>query len=215
MIYITADTHGEIERFSSKNTKRLKALDTLFVAGDFGFVWRSKEREKNLKKLAKLPYKILFIDGYHEDFEALSAYPDTVYRGAAAKEIAKGKIYYIKRGEILQTDDVKILCFGGADDPTDDLFSDNVPNEKDFENCLANLEKVGGSVDYIITHSPSGRTVRFLDLNSNATGATLDFLDILQSKVRYKKWYFGCGHKDKYISPKMQAVYEEIYKLGE
>lgn len=101
------------------------------------------------------------------------------------------------------------------DDPTDDLFSDNVPNEKDFENCLANLEKVGGSVDYIITHSPSGRTVRFLDLNSNATGATLDFLDILQSKVRYKKWYFGCGHKDKYISPKMQAVYEEVYKLGE
>lgn len=101
MIYITADTHGEIERFSSKNTKKLKALDTLFVAGDFGFVWRSKEREKNLKKLAKLPYKILFIDGYHEDFEALSAYPDTVYRGAAAKEIAKDKIYYIKRGEIL------------------------------------------------------------------------------------------------------------------
>ena len=50
MIYITADTHGEIERFSSKNTKKLKALDTLFVAGDFGFVWRSKEREKNLKK---------------------------------------------------------------------------------------------------------------------------------------------------------------------
>ena len=168
MIYITADTHGEIERFSSKHTKKLKALDTLFVAGDFGFVWRSKEREKNLKKLAKLPYKILFIDGYHEDFEALSAYPDTVYRGAAAKEIAKDKIYYIKRGEILQTDDVKILCFGGADDPTDDLFSDNVPNEKDFENCLANLEKVGGSVDYIITHSPSGRTVRFLDLNSNS-----------------------------------------------
>lgn len=61
MIYITADTHGEIERFSSKNTKKLKALDTLFVAGDFGFVWRSKNREKNLKKLAKLPYKIFLL----------------------------------------------------------------------------------------------------------------------------------------------------------
>ena len=42
-----------------------------------------------------------------------------------------------------------------------------------------------------------------------------NILDILQSKVRYKKWYFGCGHKDKYISPKMQSVYEEVYKLGE
>ena len=34
-------------------------------------------------------------------------------------------------------------------------------------------------------------------------------------KVDYKKWYFGFYHKDKYISTKAQAVYTDVYKIGD
>ncbi len=214
MIYITRDTHGELERLTDKSTKVLKKFDTLIVLGDFGFVWNNKDREKNLKKIAKLPFKVLFIDGYNEDFEALTAYPDVEYRGAAAKEIVADHIYYIKRGEVLCTDDLKILCFGGRDDPTDDIFSDYIPSKADFDNCTANLEKHDNAVDYILTHSPSGNTVRFINLESYTTGNTFDYLDWVQTNVSYKKWYFGYYHRDKYISPKCQAVYTDIYPLG-
>ena len=216
MIFITADTHGELERLTDKKLKFIKKFDTLIVLGDFGFVWSSdRQQEKNLKKISKLPFKVLFIDGYNENFKALEQYPDTVYRGAQAKEICPGQVYYIKRGEVLEIDDMKLLCFGGADDYIDDVFSDYPPSDADFERCNANMERHNWKVDYILTHSPSGNINRFLNMDSFTFGKLLDYFDTLAEKADYKKWYFGFCHKDKYVSSKVQAVYTDVYQLGD
>ena len=216
MVFITADTHGELERLTDKNLKFIKKYDTVIVLGDFGFVWDgSALQEKNLKKLSKLPFRILFIDGYNENFAALEKYPDCTVNGAAAKEIYPGRIYYIKRGEVLYIEDMKVLCFGGADDYMDDVFSDYPPSQRDFDRCNANLEKAGWQVDYVLTHSPSGIINRFLNMDSFATGSLFDYFDELAHKLEYRKWYFGMYHKDKFISSKAQAVYTDMYKLGE
>ena len=88
MIFVTADTHGEMERFEDKQLKKLKKGDTLVVLGDFGFVWTDSEKEKkNLAKLAKKPFTILFIDGLGDSFEVLGRYADCEYCSAKAKEI--------------------------------------------------------------------------------------------------------------------------------
>jgi len=216
MVFITSDTHGELERLTDKNLKFIKKYDTLIVLGDFGFVWKNdREQEKNLKKISKLPFRVLFIDGYNENFSALEQYPDTVYLGAQAKEICPGQVYYIKRGEILSIEDMKLLCFGGADDFMDDVFSDYPPSQADFDNCMKNLEKENFTVDYILTHSPSGKINRFINMDSFTFGNLFDFFDDITDKVEYKKWYFGFYHKDKYISSKAQAVYTYVYKLGD
>ena len=217
MIFVTADTHGEMERFEDKQLKKLKKGDTLVVLGDFGFVWADSDREKkNLAKLAKKPYTILFIDGLGDSFEVLRKYADCQYCSAQAKEIVKDKIYYIKRGEIAEIEGRKLLFFGGNDiyDP-DIVESFDDPTSADFENCRANLEKVSDSVDYILTHIPSGRINRFINLDSYATSETMDFFDLVAKDVAYKKWYFGCLHLDKYVSPKVQAVYTDVYQLWE
>ena len=39
MLYVTGDTHGDYERFTSSALKKLKKGDTLFICGDFGFIW--------------------------------------------------------------------------------------------------------------------------------------------------------------------------------
>ena len=55
MLYVTGDTHGDYERFTSSALKKLKKGDTLFICGDFGFIWDgSKNEEKLLKKIGKL-----------------------------------------------------------------------------------------------------------------------------------------------------------------
>ena len=61
MIYVTGDTHGEIERFKDPEFKQLRKGDLLIVCGDFGFIWDGSKREKNnLKKLmAKLRFQTL------------------------------------------------------------------------------------------------------------------------------------------------------------
>ncbi len=216
MIFITADTHGELERLTDKKLKFIKKYDTLIVLGDFGFVWNGdRQQEKNLKKIAKLPFKVLFIDGYNENFAALEQYPDTVYHGARAKEICPGQVYYIKRGQVLEIEDMKLLCFGGADDYIDDVFSDYPPSQADFDTCTSNLEKHGWKVDYVLTHSPSGNINRFLNMDNFTFGNLFDYLDEISGRLDYRKWYFGFYHKDKYVSNKVQAVYTDVYKLGD
>ena len=72
MIYVTGDTHGDIERFKSREMKKLGNGDTLIICGDFGFLWDDSRAERNaLKKLASKDYTIAFVDGCHENFDML------------------------------------------------------------------------------------------------------------------------------------------------
>ena len=79
MIYITGDTHGEMERIKAA---KLKKHDTLIILGDFGFLWNGdKAEKKKLKWLEKRRYQLLFIDGCHENFDLLKEYPEVDYMG--------------------------------------------------------------------------------------------------------------------------------------
>lgn len=218
MVFVTSDTHGDMERIMDKQLKKLKIGDTLIVLGDFGFVWNNdKQEEKNLKKIASMPFRTLFIDGLNENFSALSKYEDTVYMGAQAKRIYKDKIFYIKRGQVLDMEGKKFLCFGGGEGFEPDLIFEQspTPSVEEFNTCFENLKQCDNNVDYILTHMPSGKISRFINLNSNHTSMFLDFLDDISDKVTYKRWYFGFYHTDKYISPKALAVYQNIIQIAD
>ena len=115
MIYITGDTHGELERFKGKELRRLGKNDILLVLGDFGFLWDgSKEEKKKLDWLAKRPYTILFLDGTHENYDLLDAYPIQERFGGKVQPIA-GNVYHVCRGSILELEGQSYLCFGGGE----------------------------------------------------------------------------------------------------
>ena len=72
MIYITGDIHGDFDRFKSRELKKLKKQDALIICGDFGFIWSGSKKEKRLlKKIGKLPYNVLFVEGSHENYDLL------------------------------------------------------------------------------------------------------------------------------------------------
>ena len=76
MVYLTGDTHGELDRFKDGGLRRAGKGDFVVVLGDFGFVWDgSKAEQKNLDWLRKRPYTILFLDGSHENYDLLEQYP--------------------------------------------------------------------------------------------------------------------------------------------
>ncbi len=215
MIFVTADTHGDMQRFEEKALKRLKKTDTLIVLGDFGFIWQQNSaQQKALKKLAKQPYRILFIDGLNEDFAQIMQYPLTEKFGGQVREIVKDKLFYIPRGQVLEIEGKKLLCFGGCDNYDMDIVtSSNDPDKNDFIACTENLAKHSNKVDYVLTHMPSGNINRFLNLDSNMYSECMDFFDAIGKYVQYEKWYFGCMHLDKFISTKAQAVYTQIIPL--
>ena len=94
MLYVTGDTHGNINRFSAKELRKLKKGDTLFVCGDFGFIWdNSPQEKKNLKKLSSKKYTICFIDGTHENFDLLKEYKLGTYKGGLARNLMLNSNY--------------------------------------------------------------------------------------------------------------------------
>ena len=76
MVYLTGDTHGDLDRFRHGRLRWLGKRDIVVVLGDFGFVWDgSAEEQKKLDWLRKRPYTLLFLDGSHENYDLLAQYP--------------------------------------------------------------------------------------------------------------------------------------------
>ncbi len=130
MIYVTGDTHGEFNRFSSKNF-HAGAEDIVIVCGDFGFLWDNSREEKYWQKwLCQKPYKILFCDGNHDNYDMLKDYPiGELFKGKVQK-IAEN-IYHLMRGEMYEIEGKKFFVMGGAmSHDTQDGILD--PSDKNF-----------------------------------------------------------------------------------
>lgn len=93
MVYLTGDTHGELDRFKEGELRRAGKGDFVVVLGDFGFVWDgSKAEQKNLDWLRKRPYTILFLDGSHENYDLLEQYPTEERFGGLVQPLG-GNVY--------------------------------------------------------------------------------------------------------------------------
>ena len=192
MVYLTGDTHGELDRFKHGRLRWLGKRDIVVVLGDFGFVWDgSKEEQKKLDWLRKRPYTLLFLDGAHENYDLLAQYP--------VEE-----------------------RFGGTESPDKEereagynWWPQEMPSDEEYAACEANLEANGWQVDYVLTHdAPS----RFLDFTSLAVGESNRlhlFLDKVLLKLTYEKWFFGCYHKDVALSTKSRCVFCDVIPMGE
>lgn len=220
MIFVTGDTHGDIERFDDPRLKQLRAGDTLLICGDFGFLWDGSKREKkNLKALTKKKFNICFLDGTHENFDMLAEYPVTEWNGGNAQQIA-GNIYHLMRGQIYTIEDVAFFVMGGGESPDLDIRMENdnwspleTPNPQELMEGAENLEKRGCAVDIVLTHEPPGNIKSFLNL-PEGIGTRLTtlnaYFDELNKTCKYNKWYFGSMHVDKFVSSSQISLYRNI-----
>ena len=109
MVYLTGDTHGELDRFKHGRLRWLGKRDIVVVLGDFGFVWDgSKEEQKKLDWLRKRPYTLLFLDGAHENYDLLAQYPVEERFGGRVQALG-GNVYHVCRGSVLELEGKKYL----------------------------------------------------------------------------------------------------------
>ncbi len=217
MIYVTGDTHGDLDRFKTKQAGRIKKNDTLIICGDFGFIWDgSKAESRALEWLAHRRYTILFVEGAHENYPMLGNYELVEYCGGMARRIADN-IYMLRRGDVFTIDGKKLFAFGGGDDEEIDLMDleeapglSRLPCDEETARARASLDAAGGAVDYIITYDASFKIKRFLKMESNSFNNLHAFLDEVARTYSFKKWFFGCYHMDKRVPPNYYCVYREI-----
>ena len=112
MVYLTGDTHGDLDRFRHGRLRWLGKRDIVVVLGDFGFVWDgSAEEQKKLDWLRKRPYTLLFLDGSHENYDLLAQYPETERFGGRVQSLG-GNVYHVCRGSVLELEGKKYCSIG-------------------------------------------------------------------------------------------------------
>lgn len=217
MIYLTADTHGEFQRFHSPQIRKLKAEDTLIICGDFGFLWDNGAAEnKILKKLGKQKYHVLFLDGAHENYDLLESYPVTEWNGGKVRRIS-GNLYHLLRGQIYEIEQRKVFVFGGGESTEKQFrmeagkwWEREMPTTEEIREGAENLDAVGQKVDYIVTHTPPPKMSTGSLVRNEGKNRLEAFFEQLAEQVSYEKWFFGSLHIDRKITYKNYAVFEQI-----
>lgn len=229
MIYVTGDTHGDLDLWNMYISEMLNDGDTIIILGDFGIGFFDNKywtEEMFFDYLAEQNYTVLFLDGNHENFDKLNAYEISEWHGGYVHFIRKNVIH-LMRGEIYEIDDKKIFVMGGGYSldkklrvPGQTWWPEEMPDEAEYKNALKNLKAYEFKVDYILTHTAPNDTVEYMShMGRGIKSAVVEelplngFLRWIEDSVEYKKWYFGHFHIDAELWKNQYALLEGVREL--
>lgn len=239
MVYVTGDTHGEQGRFLYNDSvidKTLSATDHLLVCGDFGYIFSDDEKEHTfLDFLATKKYRILFVDGNHENFDSLESYDTEEWCGGKVHiirkdEVGNPKVIHLMRGQIFEIDGERYFTFGGGYSfdrgvrdlrgeliriPHETWWEQEMPSDQEMKEGIENLARYGNCVDYIISHAaPERINFLFHKWNIDNPEAPLNnYLQWVYDNVSFKHWYFGHHHRDDDVRDDVTVLFFEVREV--
>lgn len=224
MIYITGDTHCPIDiyKLSTKRfpaQKNLSKKDFLIICGDFGAIWDNSNQEKYwLKWLENKNFTTLFVAGNHENFVLLDSFPVEKWCGGYIHKI-NSSVFHLMNGQIFDLDGYKVFTMGGASShdkehriPYKSWWPEELPNAKDFDFAIDNLQKHNDKVDFIISHCASNSIMKKIHAWYEKDVLTNFFENYVSQQVEYNHWFFGHYHVDKNFDDKHICLYDAIIK---
>lgn len=249
MIYVTGDLHGNegFQRLKQQWLKeKLTAKDFLVICGDAGFCWiptneqapelwakhavkleaAADDEQKRIRWLSNQKWTTLFIDGNHENFPRLLAYPVRAFYGGKSGQLAK-KVWHLRRGEVYTIDGKKIFAMGGAlsidkdrRTPGVSWWPEEMPAGVEWDNAKQNLISHGWKVDYVFSHCPPESVRKQVPVHfeeryaEKVQDGVNDGLESIRRRLKFQNWYFGHHHKDMPIGRKFWALYRDIVVAG-
>lgn len=226
MIFITGDTHGEFERIQTLCEKMNTTKDDIvIILGDAGINYAGGDYDYRKKvALQQLPITIFCIHGNHERRPAsISTYIEKTWReGTVYVEEEFPSLLFAKDGEVYDFDGKKTIVIGGAYSVDKwfrircgyHWFADEQPDEEIKKEVEDRLESLNWKVDIILTHTTPFRYMpvdMFLDGidQSKVDNSTEEWLDTIEDKTQYEKWYCGHFHTNRVVD-KIHMLFEDI-----
>ena len=226
MFYITGDTHaqfGRIEQFCERSSPTQE--DVLIILGDAGINYFGGWRDRNLKRrLAELPLTLFSIHGNHEQRPAtIPFYHTATWNGGEVYvEDEYPNLLFAVDGSYYSFDGVQTLAIGGAYS-VDKFYRlaygwgwwpDEQPDEATKHRVEQQLEAHRWQADVVLTHTcplryePTEVFLSGVDQRS-VDRSTEEWLDSIEHRLRYERWYCGHYHTEKVID-KMTFMFESI-----
>ena len=155
----------------------------------------------------------------HENHDALDAYPVEFWNGGKVHKISDS-IIHLMRGQVFTIEGKKFFTMGGAESH-DKIYrkegiswwSREMPSNDEYEEGLANLDKVNNQVDYILSHCAPDQLqsqIAYWYEHDKLTG----YLEIVRQTVKFGWHYFGHYHIDKdFLNYKATCLYNNIIEI--
>ena len=224
-VFICGDTHGDLtwSKLNSKNFptgKELTRDDYVIICGDFGGVWGDEDQDNYiLNWYESKPWTTLFVDGNHENHDLLDSYPVSEWHGGKV-HFVRPNIIHLMRGQIFTINGATFFTMGGAEstdkylrEEGESWWAREMPSDEEYEEAIANLEKVGQQVDIIISHCASDSIEARL-LYDPWHNKLTNFFEVISTTVAYAKWFCGHYHTDtSFEDMDMYVLYNTVIEL--
>ena len=176
--------------------------------------------------LARLPITLFCIHGNHERRpESLDVYDEREWHGGQVfTEDRYPNILFAKDGEIYDLDGQKAIAIGGAYSIDKawrvegrSWWPDEQPSEEIKSRVEQSLENCSWSIDIVLSHTtplkyePTEVFIRGVD-QSKVDKSTEIWLDGIEDRLTYRKWYCGHYHTEKKID-RLQIMFNDYAAL--
>ena len=221
--FLKGDIHGNLfEIIDFINRFNLGKNDNIIILGDCGIAWRKdkKDLDQNIKLWNECGngVKLYFIDGNHENFNILNSLPIENNMGKIADNI-----YHLRRGQVYEFENKKILVCGGADSIDKYRRIENFTWWKEEAISQETIDDIpAGHYDYVLTHCcPRSifeknriylSTLQFLDENK-INHSSEDMLEQLKNKITFDHWFFGHYHINRNLDEKFTCLFEDFREV--
>ena len=215
MIFLTGDTHGNFKRVAAFCDKiGTTKDDVLIVLGDAGINYAVDMRELDYKhQLQLLPITLFCLHGNHERRPSTLNYTQTVWNGGSVYvEYDFPSLLFAKDGELYSLGDKKAIVIGGAYSIDKPLrlangwhwFPDEQPSAEIKLDVEHRLDSIDWNVDVVLSHTcPYKYMPREVFMSgvdqSRVDNSTEEWLDAIEDRLLYERWYCGHFHTSKVI----------------
>lgn len=225
MIYVTGDTHGDIDFSKLLSTKLmdLTEKDYVIICGDCGVLFLPEDMEKMLEMYSSLPYTVLFVDGNHENFDLLKSFPIEEWNGGKVHKLSNTLIH-LMRGQVFELEGYTFFTFGGGLSidkalraPGISWWPDEMPTDEEIEEGLNNLAKHHNKVEFVLTHDCPTSIEHLIQLYTWKPihhAKSNEALETCKEHLSFKHWYFGHYHFDRRLSEKYTCLYKNIIRIS-
>jgi len=242
MVYLTGDTHGWIDIHKLRRAMwpeggRLTRDDLLVILGDFGMYWEPTLRGRLkgcMDWLESQPWTTLWLDGNHENHAVVAAEPVAeMFGGTVGTHPRYPHVVHLRRGEAYDLPlgggaTASVWVMGGARSvdrawrvPGESWWPGELPSSEEMGRGLRTLAARGWRVDYVLTHDCPHRIKREVLGWRDSWGEGPDedpldlYLDGVDERAAYGRWYFGHHHVDRsWHGGRYACLFQQVVPLG-
>jgi len=230
VIYVTGDTHRDFSRISAFCMEHgtNQNDDVMIVLGDAGINYFGDQRDDEFKRyLKKIPITFFCIHGNHEmrpwHFQEMII--DDWHGDLAYHQYQYPNIFYARDASVYNFAGYHCLAVGGAYSVDKYYrlrrgwrwFSDEQPTDQIKKQVDQSIAK-HPEISVVLSHTCPYRYIPREAFLSSIDQSTVDdsterYLDTVEERVNYQKWYCGHWHINKSID-KLHFLFDDIREIG-